>query len=359
MSFQNFLLNPGPVTLSKRVRAALQKPDLCHREPEFEKMLQRIGLGLKSVDPAVKDSVPLVLAGSGTTAVEAMLQSFVPRNGQVLVLVNGVYGERMVAMLAAQGKRARVLASDWGQELPLHTIKQNLSDIDAIAIVHHETTTGRLNPLTAVAELAAETQIPLLVDAVSSFGAEALPQVPGLMAAFAATANKCLHGVPGASFVLADPRLLKRPSGASSLVLDLCRYQDASLGLPVPFTPAVHALYALEEALQEFQEQGGLEGRYRLYQARSQLIREGLRTLGFQPLLADQDSSICLSAFLLPSGISYQALHDDVKKHGFIVYAGQGGLAGEILRVAFLGDLPLEALQRFLSHVQSHLRGRL
>lgn len=348
------LLNPGPVTLTERVRNALLRPDLCHREAEFSELLQRIGRHLKDVDPAVTDLIPLVLAGSGTSAVEAMVQSLVPRGGTALVLVNGVYGDRMVRMLKAQGKTARVIAQPWGQTLAF--TPADLVGVDAILIVHHETTTGRLNDLQPIAQLAADLGLPLLVDAVSSFGAEALPRIANLQVAYAATANKCLHGVPGAAFVLADRALLAKASGACSVVLDLHQYQDATSDQPVPFTPPVHVLYALDEALLEYREMGGLVARAATYRQRSRLVRDGLRALGLEPLLADHETSVCLSAFRLPEGVAYPALHDHLKAAGFTVYAGQGHFAGEILRVATMGDLSEADLHRFLASVREYLR---
>lgn len=356
------LLNPGPVTLSARVRQALLRDDLCHREPEFVALHHRIIDKLRAVDPATASSSVALLAGSGTCAVEAMVGTFVPRAGSAVVVQNGVYGERMAAMLVAQGKTVKAVTSPWTAPVDLAGVEAALRDgADALVAVHHETTTGRRNDIEALAALAVTAGVPLLVDAVSSFGAEALPRLPGLVAAFASTANKCLHGVPGACFVLADEALWARPTGATSVYLDLFRYRSpassgSSLGA-TPFTPPVHSLHALDEALSEHRDSGGLSARHARYARHTALVRSTLRSLGLTPIIDDDHNSVCLSAFSLPPGLHYAALHDFLKSEGFIVYAGQGPLADKTLRIAVMGDLDDDDIDRVLNLVSGFVRG--
>lgn len=355
------LLNPGPVTLTARVREALLREDLCHREPDFVALHQRIVARLRAVDPATSSSSVALLAGSGTCAVEAMVGTFVPRGGCAVVVENGVYGERMSAMLRAQGKTARAVTGPWTAAVDVDAVAAALRGDtggprpSALLVVHHETTTGRRNDLTALARLAVDAGVPLLVDAVSSFGAESLPRLPGLVAAFASTANKCLHGVPGACFVLVDEALWQRDNGSTSVYLDLFRYRapgtsGSSLGA-TPFTPPVHSLFALDEALAEHADAGGLQARHDRYARHSQRVRATLRGLGYQPLVNDDVTSVCLSAFSLPAGVGYGALHDTLKAHGFIVYAGQGPLADKTLRIAVMGDLHDDDIEQLLGHI--------
>jgi 2-aminoethylphosphonate-pyruvate transaminase len=145
-----------------------------------------------------------VLTGSGTAAVEAMLASFAPAVRRTLVIANGVYGERMARMLAAHSKPHRVLSHDWTEAVNISTLERALaedSSITHVAVVHHETTTGRLNDLEAIGRVCRARGVQLLVDGVSSFGAERLAGREWNLAAVAASANKCLHGVPGLCFV--------------------------------------------------------------------------------------------------------------------------------------------------------------
>ena len=172
------LLNPGPVNLTDGVRQALTQPDLCHREPEFARLQSTIRQRLLSVYELVPETwTAVLLAGSGTAAVEAMITSLVPQNDHVLVLENGVYGERMSKMCRVYGIEYHALTYPWGDPIPFDDVQRELDghpEITHVAVVHHETTTGRLNDLTAIGKLCVDRGIPLLVDGVSSFAAEAI-----------------------------------------------------------------------------------------------------------------------------------------------------------------------------------------
>ena len=204
---KTLLLNPGPVTLTERVRAALNGPDLCHREPEFARLQTKIReqlLRVYDLDPARYAAI--VLTGSGTAAMEAMVSTLGPARGRLLVVENGVYGERLGKIANVHGIASLSLSSKWGEAVDTARLRATLDehqDISHLAVVHHETTTGRLNAIEPIARLCSERRIELLIDAVSSFGAEAIAFDDWRVGACAATANKCLHGVPGISFVVA------------------------------------------------------------------------------------------------------------------------------------------------------------
>ncbi|HET7312973.1 2-aminoethylphosphonate aminotransferase [Salinisphaera sp.] len=334
------LLNPGPVTLTPRVRAALAAPDLCHREAEFFDLQDEIRARLIAVyglDPATW--APIVLSGSGTAAVEAMMSSMPGENARVLVIENGVYGERMTQMAAVHGIDHDTLRLGWGEEIDTAALAARLAGarFTHVAVVHHETTTGRLNDLEAIAEVCAKAEAALLVDAVSSFGAEAIEFAPAV-AAVAATANKCLHGAPGAAFVIARRSALAKAK-ARALYLDLVAYGEKQDARGTPFTPAVPAFHALAAALAEHAEAGGWPARRAHYRALAGQVADGLAALGIDAVLDGRHSSCVLRSYRLPSGVSYDALHDRLKAAGFVIYAGQGDLAGEIFRISTMGDL--------------------
>jgi 2-aminoethylphosphonate-pyruvate transaminase len=352
---REILLNPGPVTLSERVRHALLRPDQCHREREFAELVLSIRARLERVyedTPDDKDAV--LVSGSGTCAVEAMVASLVPRDGTALVASNGVYGERIAAMLQAQGKAHDVVRAEWLQPIDVDAVRVRLSErrVTAVLAVHHETTTGRLNQLDGLGAVCREAGVPLLLDAVSSFGGEAIDWCRWKLGAIAATANKCLHGIPGIAFVLADRRLLAERCGSSpSLYLDLQRsHAEQQTGFS-PFTQAVHACFALDEALAELADDGGWRARRDLYRRRTARVRLGLAAAGIEPLLPAAESSSMLTAYRLPRGVSYRALHDHLKQAGFVIYAGQGALAGGIFRIATMGAIADADLDRLLVEV--------
>ncbi len=352
MGERMILLNPGPVTLSARVRTALGRGDWCHREPEFAHLMQDINARLAAVYPSLQGNfTSATLAASGTGAVEAMLATFAPAEGGTLVIANGVYGERMARMLKAQGKPHRVLELGWLQAIDLLAVTKSLEqapELTHLAVVHLETTTGRLNDLDAIGGLCRERGLTLLLDAVSSFGAERIECEAWNLGALAATANKCLHGAPGLSFVLATETLWQNEvAPAGSVYLDLRPYHAGQHGSGFsPFTLPVQVAFALQEALVEHAEQGGVSARYASYRARAERVRDALTSAGVTPLLDAGVGSPVLASWRLPKGQSYAALHDALKALGFVIYAGQGSLGPEIFRIAHMGDIRDDDIER-------------
>ena len=356
------LLNPGPVTLTERVRRSLLQPDLCHREREFfdlqDEARERL-LAAYALDPAEWSAV--LMTASGTGAVESMLAALVPEAGRLLVVENGVYGER-IAQICAQYRIAHArTAGSWLRAPDLDAIGSWLdapsgeARFTHMAVVHHETTTGRLNDLQPLAELCRKHGARLLVDGVSSFGAEALDFADGSLSAVAGTANKCLHGAPGVSFVIARRSVLAQ-AARRSYYLDLGRLARLQDQRDTPFTPAVHAYYALVEALREFAEQGGRLARHRAYAALAEQVRSGLAALGVEPALPPGQSSVVLRAYRLPPDLTYVRLHDALKAEGFVIYAGQGDLAQTLFRVSTMGDLTSADIERLLKCFAQLLR---
>jgi 2-aminoethylphosphonate-pyruvate transaminase len=352
------LLNPGPVTLTPRVREALLRADLCHREPEFAALQAEIRERLVAIYPqAARDFTAVLLTGSGTAAVEAMVGSLVPRNGRALVVANGVYGERMAAMLEAQGKTVHLARAEWIEPMNLTLAEQMLAReprITHVLAVHHETTTGRLNDIPALGTLCRRYRVPLLLDCVSSFGGEEIDFEHWNLEACAGTANKCLHGVPGISFVLArESALQTRQSGATSVYLDLLHHYAEQQKNSSPFTPAIHVSYALAEALRELADTGGWQSRHAHYTALARQVFNGLRAQGVEPLLnLKAPSSSVLTAYQVPPGYAYASLHDFLKAAGFVIYAGQGKFNQEIFRIAVMGALDSTEVERLLSAFQ-------
>lgn len=355
------LLNPGPVNLSDRVRAALTAPDLCHREPEFAGLQEAIRRRLLEVYGLVEPLWSAVLlSGSGTAAVEAMLASLMPAAGRLLVLENGVYGARMAEIAACYDIPCRVLRRPWGEPFELDAVEQELAagaGIRHVAAVHHETTTGRLNDLQALARCCRAHGAALLVDAVSSFGAEALELEDPAIAACAASANKCLHGAPGVSFVVLRGDALPALPSPRSVSLDLARHRRAQDAHTTAFTPAVPAFYALLEALEELEEGGGWRERHARYARLAGWVEEGLAALGVRPLLPDGARSVVLRAYHLPEGFGYATLHDAMKARGFVLYAGQGALADDVFRVSTMGAIQEADVERFLAAMGEVLAG--
>jgi 2-aminoethylphosphonate-pyruvate transaminase len=344
------LLNPGPVTLSERVRRSLLQPDLCHRESEFFALQDEIRERLLStydLDPRVWTAV--LMTGSGTAAVESMTAALVPANGRLLNLENGVYGDRIAQMCSQYGIAHERVIGSWMEPLDLQAIAARLdsSAFTHVAVVHHETTTGRLNDLRPISKLCNERGLGLLVDGVSSFGAEAIDFADESLHAVAATANKCLHGVPGASFVITRRTALAK-AASRTYYLDLGRLARMQDQRNTPFTPAVHAYYALMEALREFADEGGRAARFKRYAALAEQVRAGLADLGINPVVPPEQSSVVLRSYSLPAGMPYTELHDALKAEGFVIYAGQGDLSKTLFRISTMGAVTPADMHRLL-----------
>jgi len=346
------LLNPGPVNLSKSVRHALTTGDVCHRETEFGDLVKRINKRLVEVYPSIENYESVVLSSSGTGAVEAMLTSFIQESEETLVVNNGVYGERMKKILEAQGKPVHSIEFDIRETINLNlledAIKKN-KKITNLLMVHHETTTGRLNSINEVGLLCKQYNLRLYLDAVSSFGAEEIKADEINLFALAASANKCLHGAPGASFVVANQEMWSnKPKKVSSVYLDLYNYHKLQHtdGFS-PFTQATHVLFAFDKALDEFFLHGGWDKRNEVYRERANLILETLLRLGIETFIPKEDFSSVLHSYVLPKGSTYRNFHTYMKEHGFIVYQGQGELSKSIFRISTMGEISF----RDISHL--------
>ena len=355
----NILLNPGPVVLSERVRNALLKPDLCHREQEFIDLQNRIRQNLLDVYQLPSDKwAGILFTGSGTSAMEAMMTSFIPAHGKVLIIENGVYGERLTKIAQIHDIDHVVLHHEWGDEIDLDKLEGELQyhkELSHVAVVHHETTTGRLNDINEIAGLCEQYgNVPLLLDAVSSFGAEDIKFDAWNIAACAATANKCLHAVPGTSFVVGNRDNIKQMSAtpARTLYLDLVTYLKNQDNNGTPFTQSIQTFYALDEALDELKDNGGWQQRHKQYWKLMDIVRSGLESLNIKSYFDKEDCSCVLNAFHLPDGITYEELHDKLKIAGYVIYAGQGGFAKSLFRISCMGEIKESDMERFIDEME-------
>jgi len=351
------LLNPGPVSLSERVRRAATRADLCHREPGFLEVQEAVIAGLGTVyecDPHTWTAV--ALGGSGTTAMEAMLSSLIPEGDRLLVLENGVYGERLSSIARIHGIGYEPLAHRWGEAVDLERLDNALQSgqFKWLAAVHHETTTGRLNPLPEIADACARHGVALLADSVSSFASEPIPFAHPSLAACAGTSNKCLHGIPGLAFVILRRELLDNGAPERSLYLHLPRWAAQQQRGSTPFTPPVNAYLALREALEELREYGGWSARRARYLELAEAVRLRLETCGVRPWLDPSECACALRSYGLPPALNYNEVHAGFERNGFIIYAGQGGLSDEMFRISTMGaisDADLGRLEQAIGQV--------
>ena len=285
----------------------------------------------------------MLFSGSGTAAVEAAVCSVVPRDRALLVVSNGVYGDRLVRIARVHGIPAEVLAYDVTTPVPPADVEAALRarpELSHVAVVHHETTTGLLNPVMDVARVAARAGRRVLIDAMSSLFGERLDVDADGVDFVMASANKCLQGVPGIAFVLGRRSALDALAGQPprSVYLDLHgHYTDPGAGQ--------HALHAgrpgpPRDAAGPRRAGGGGGGRpdRPLRGERPGAAARHGRARLRDPRPRGARSSILTTFRLLP-GLAYDPLHDAMKRRGYVIYAGQGDIRTYAFRVSNMGTL--------------------
>lgn len=359
---RKILLNPGPGTTTDAVKRALVVPDICPREQEFGDVaatVRRDLLRVADADPATHTAV--LICGPGTAAMEAAIGSLVPGEGRLLVLDNGAYGERAGRIAAALGVSAHVWRVPWTAR---PTAEDFAAQLDAGRFthafwVHHETTTGMMNLLTDYGNACRQRGVVSIVDAMSSFAGVVLSLRREPVDFVISSANKCLQGMPGVSFVL-GPRALVEASAAvqRTYALNLARHERALAMGQFPFTPPVQVVYALAQALRETLDET-VDARARRYRDCYETMLGGMTELGFQALLPRALHSGLLTAFHVPERprFTFEALHDFLYGRDITLYPGK--LPGtDTFRVANIGALTPGDLRRFVATVKEFLDAR-
>lgn len=338
------LLTPGPLTTSAAVKEAMLH-DWGSRDGAFIAMTRRIRDRLVALAGGEGSHVCVPVQGSGTFAIEATIGTLVPREGKLLVLVNGAYGRRMVTICQRIARAVRPLA--WAEDEPVaaEAVAEVLADdatISHVAVVHCETTSGLLNPVAAVAEVCARQRRGLLIDAMSAFGALPLDARSVPFDAVIASANKCLEGVPGVAFAIIRGEALAAAAGnAPSLSLDLYdQWQGLETTGQWRFTPPTHVLAAFDRALDEHAEEGGIPGRGARYRRNHQLLTEGMRALGFAMLLPPALQAPIIVTFLMPAdpAFVFAEFYERLRGKGFVVYPGKLTVA-DSFRIGCIGRI--------------------
>ncbi|MBI3196794.1 MAG: 2-aminoethylphosphonate--pyruvate transaminase, partial [Rhodospirillales bacterium] len=328
------LLTPGPLTTSASVKQAMVH-DWGSRDQGFiainkmvlEKIVELAG-GVNERGEGTHVTVPV--QGSGTFAVEAMITSFVPRTGKLLVLINGAYGQRAKKIAEIAGRA--VVSHETPEDTPpdLARIEKMLADDKAIThvfAVHCETTSGILNPISEIAAIVKKQGRRLLVDSMSAFGAIEIDARAIHYDALAASSNKCLEGVPGLGFVVCRNTALAECKGnATTLVLDLFDQAEgfAKTG-QYRFTPPIHVIVALGKAIEEHAAEGGVVGRGKRYRDNAKVLIDGMRAMGFRTLLPNELQAPIIVTFHMPTDpkFVFQRFYDGLKDRGYVIYPGK------------------------------------
>lgn len=356
-----YLLTPGPLTTAFSVKQAMLK-DWGSWDGDFRAMTAELRRGLLALTGDKKaeyDCVPL--QGSGSYCVEAMLGSFVPKDGKLLVLANGAYGLRAAQTMKYLG-RAHTLI-DKGDYLPPRG-DEVAAALDAdpaithVLVIHCETSSGILNPLVELAAAARAKGRKVLVDSMSAFGAVPLDVNEIGYEAMVSSANKCIEGVPGFGFVIAKKSALEAARGNShSLSLDVhAQWLAMEKTGQWRFTPPTHVVAAFLEALKMHAAEGGVAGRGARYTKNRDVMVAGMRELGFETLLSDRWLSPIIVTFFCPAHekFVFDRFYDLMKDKGFIIYPGKLTVV-ESFRVGCIGRMDEHVMRRVVEAAAASL----
>ena len=353
------LLTPGPLTTTRTVREAMGT-DYSTWDVDYNNVVQEVRSGLVALATDQDGYTATLMQGSGTFSVEATIGSVVPRDGKLLIISNGAYGDRITKITRTLG--IDLIDLDHGEQSPPHLdrIRQTLNEDPAItdvAMVHCETTTGMVNPVTEVGLLAKEFSKRYIVDAMSSFGGMPMTMESTHADFIISSANKCIQGVPGFGFVIASRETMESLEGrARSLSLDLHDQWKMmeNAGGKWRYTSPTHVLMAFRQALRELHEEGGVEPRYQRYCENQRRLVAGLRNLGFDTLLPDELHSPVITSFYYPadSAFEFTEFYRRMKERRFVIYPGKVSDA-ECFRVGTIGNVIPEDIDQLVAEISN------
>ena len=355
-----FLLTPGPLTISLETKQAMLR-DWGSRDAAFIQINREVRERLVELANGGDVFTCVPLQGSGTFAVEAMIATFLPRDGRLLVLINGAYGHRIAKICDYLDRDCVTYETPEDTPPDPAEVDVRLSSdksITHVAVIHCETTSGILNPVAEIAAVVARNGRRLLVDSMSAFGALDIDVAALSCDALAASSNKCIEGAPGMGFVICRKDALAAAKGNShSLSLDL---EDQWIAMEKNaqwrFTPPTHVVAAFHKALAEHEAEGGVRGRGGRYRRNCDILVAGMRELGFKPLLPDALQAPIIVTFHMPAdpGFDFQIFYDRFAAKGYVIYPGKLTVA-ESFRIGCIGRINETVMRGALDTIRDTL----
>lgn len=353
------LFTPGPLTTSQTVKGAMLR-DLGSRDTEFIDEVKFIREGLLAVAgvSAAEGYQTVIIQGSGTFGIESVISSAIPADGHLLVVINGVYGERISSIAAVHNiAQTRLVFPE--NEVPdpemLKRLLLQKKEITHVAVIHCETTTGIFNPVEAIGEVCKEAGVICIVDAMSSFGAVPLDIKKAGIDFLISSSNKCIEGVPGFSFVIAREYLLRKcEQQARTLTLDLyAQWKGLETDGQFRFTPPTHVMLAFAQALRELEQEGGVQARAARYRANYALLSAGMCEMGFREYLEPANRGYIITSFLYPDdpAFSFKQFYASLSDKGFVIYPGKLSQVN-CFRIGNIGHLPENAIVQLLDAIR-------
>ncbi|MFK7951621.1 MAG: 2-aminoethylphosphonate--pyruvate transaminase [Ekhidna sp.] len=357
---RKILLNPGPATTSQRVKDAQIVSDICPRESEFGKVMHDICDGVLKVGNGLETHRISLFGASGTGAMEACLVSALGTEDHALIITNGAYGIRMKSICDGYGLKNSSLY-EFGDYPEPAKIKEELSNgkYTHLVMVHHETSTGMMDPIEEVARVCKETGVKFIVDAMSSYGAYPIDLAELQIDYLFSSSNKCIHGMAGLSFVIFHKdRTEELKTNGRGFYFDVYKqWNNLQQKNQLRFTPPVQTSYAFLEAIKEHQEEG-LENRWKRYQNNWQKLYDGFLEIGFTPFLPlEQESKILLALNLDKPELDFNHFHDYLFEHGITIYPGVIP-ESKTFRVAVIGELYEEDMVKVINKVKDYFNNK-
>ncbi len=351
------LFTPGPLTTSRSVKQAMLR-DLGSRDLEFIGAVKDIRRRLVQLAGIEDDGyTAIIMQGSGTFSIEAVLGSSIPPNGKLLVIVNGAYGRRMCQI--AQTLRINQATLTFPEDQPVRVAEVEAAlkadpAVTDVAVVHCETTTGLFNPVEEIGAVVKQHGRRYIVDAMSSFGAVPLDLIAAGVDYLISSSNKCIEGVPGFGFTLARTATLSQTAGyARSLSLDLfAQWQGLERDGQFRFTPPTHALLAFHQALIELEAEGGVAARAARYRAQHATLIAGMQVLGFKTYLRPEDQGYIITSFHFPDHphFEFTEFYERLNHKGYVIYPGKLSTAA-CFRIGTIGRIDVSDIKALLTAI--------
>ncbi|GAC17852.1 2-aminoethylphosphonate--pyruvate transaminase [Paraglaciecola arctica] len=352
------LLTPGPLTTSDTVKQAMLK-DWCTWDDDYNiDIVENIRTKITQYATDDPRYSSVLMQGSGTASVEAVLGSAISRDDKVLIINNGAYGKRMAEICEILHLSHHVV--NYLEEIQpdiaeITSILVEDNSITHLAMVHCETTTGMLNPINEIAHLCQQQKITFILDAMSSFGGIEFDIGKLDIGFMISSANKCIQGVPGFGFIVAKRQLLEACKGqAKSLSLDLYEqwHTMETTNGKWRFTSPTHVVRAFYQALIELEDEKGITARAKRYAQNQTLLVHGMRKLGFKTLLRDELQSPIITSFLSPDHPDYEfkKFYYKLKSLGFVIYPGKVSNA-DCFRIGNIGEIYTDDIVQLLDAV--------
>lgn len=358
------LLTPGPLTTTDTVKQEMLF-DHCTWDDDYKAITQEIRHKLLTLAHVSEEDYTVVLMqGSGTFGVESVLTSIIGKTDKLLIAANGAYGERMELIAQHAGLNYSIYKEDYDKVPDCETIETILDtdpEITHVAMIHSETTSGILNDIESVGKVVKAHGCTFIVDAMSSFGGVDIPVKDWGIDFIISSANKCIQGVPGFSFIIAQREKLIQSKGiARSLSLDLYdQWETMEKDGKWRYTSPTHVVLAFAQALKEMEAEGGIEARSKRYYENNHILVERMREMGIHPYIPAKNQGPIITTFFYPenSKFEFQEMYQYIKERGYAIYPGKITKA-DTFRIGTIGEIYPEDIERVCQIIKEFLKGK-